>query len=72
MHNVLRGSRAASLIIFGGTIWQRKENLAAVVKAVQVKVRQYNAPNVAELYLLIKQKSIPREFQPLNLNWQEN
>ena len=68
MHNVLRGSRAASLIIFGGTIWQRKENLAAVVKAVQVKVKQYNAPNAVELYLQIKQRNILREFQLLNLN----
>jgi len=72
MHNVLRASRPASLIIIGGTKWQRKENLVAVVKAALARVSQYNALSVEELYLQIRQRNTPREFQQLNLNWHEN
>jgi hypothetical protein len=73
MNNVLRIPTQRAIISYGGTEnWQRKENLVAAVKAVQAKAKQYNAPNVDVLYLLTKQRSTPREYHQLILNWLEN
>jgi hypothetical protein len=62
-----------AIISHGGTEkWVRKENLAAETKAVPVIVEPFNAQDVAELYLQIRRRNTPREFQLLNLNWQGN